>query len=114
MVVLRHGRINVRELPFTCSQFSRAKSQGSNALLKHLQNVPTVLGAQALGEATEAIESTIDYVKQRTAFGSALRKKLAIRHRLVRLPAHVEAAGSSFTTPLGGTHGDTAFPWRSR
>ncbi|MGQ0503418.1 MAG: acyl-CoA dehydrogenase family protein [Panacagrimonas sp.] len=68
------------------------ENRGFYALVKNLQNERTVLGAQALGEASKALEITIEYVKQRKAFGTVLWNKQAIRHRLSMLSARVEAA----------------------
>lgn len=68
------------------------ENRGFYALVKNLQNERTVLGAQALGEASKALEITIEYVKQRKAFGAALWNKQTIRHRLAMLSARVEAA----------------------
>ncbi len=66
--------------------------RGFYALMKNLQNERIVLSAQAMGEARRAIEITLDWVKQREAFGSALWQFQTIRHRLAMLSAKVEAA----------------------
>jgi len=66
--------------------------RGFYALVKNLQNERIVLAAQAMGEASKAIELTLDWVKQRKAFGATLWDKQAIRHRLAMLSARVEAA----------------------
>ncbi len=50
--------------------------------MKNLQNERIVLGAQAMGEASRAIELTMDWVTQRRAFGSTMWDKQAIRQRL--------------------------------
>jgi acyl-CoA dehydrogenase len=68
------------------------EGQGFYALVKNLQNERIVLGAQALGEAMKAIELTLDWVKQRKAFGVPLWEKQAIRQRLSMRLAQVEAA----------------------
>ena len=66
--------------------------KGFYALVKNLQNERIVLAAQAMGEASKAIELTLDWVTQRKAFGATLWDKQAIRHRLAMLSARVEAA----------------------
>ena len=48
--------------------------------------------AHAMGEASKAIELTLDWVTQRKAFNATLWDKQAIRHRLALLSARVEAA----------------------
>jgi acyl-CoA dehydrogenase len=51
-----------------------------------------VLSGMAVGEATEALRLTREYVKGRKAFGATLWDKQAIRQRLSMLDAKVEAA----------------------
>jgi acyl-CoA dehydrogenase len=68
------------------------EGQGFYALVKNLQNERIVLAAQALGEAVKAIELTLDWVKQRKAFGAPLWEKQAIRQRLSMRLGQVEAA----------------------
>jgi acyl-CoA dehydrogenase len=68
------------------------QGQGFYALVKNLQNERIVLGAQALGEAMKAIELTLDWVKQRRAFGAPLWDKQVIRQRLSMRLAQVESA----------------------
>ena len=67
------------------------ENRGFYALMKNLQNERIVLGAQAMGEASKAIELTLDWVTQRKAFGGTLWDKQAIRHRLAMLAARVAA-----------------------
>jgi acyl-CoA dehydrogenase len=68
------------------------ENKGFYALVKNLQNERIVLSAQAMGEASKAIELTLDWVAQRKAFGATLWDKQAVRHRLAMLKARVEAA----------------------
>ena len=68
------------------------ENRGFHALVKNLQNERIVLAAQAMGEASKAIELTMDWVTQRKAFGATLWDKQSIRHRLANLSARVEAA----------------------
>jgi acyl-CoA dehydrogenase len=65
--------------------------RGFYAIMRNFQNERIVLGAQALGEAAKALELTLDYVKTRKAFGAVLWDKQAIRQRLSRRLAEVEA-----------------------
>lgn len=69
-----------------------AENRGFYALAKNLQNERIVLGGQALGEASKALEITVEYLKQRKAFGGVLWDKQAIRHRIAGLASKVEAA----------------------
>ena len=68
------------------------ENRGFYAIMRNFQNERVVLGAQAMGEAQAAIAITLDWVRQRRAFGAALWDKQAIRQRLAMLSAEVEAA----------------------
>ena len=80
------------------------EGRGFYALVKNLQNERLVIGAQALGEAMKAIEITLDWVKQRQAFGAALWEKQTIRQRLsMRLGPGRGGARAASSTPPGAT-----------
>jgi len=66
-------------------------NKGFYAIMKNFQNERTVLGAMAMGEAKKAIELTVEYVKNRPAFGGVLWDKQTIRQRLAERSAQVEA-----------------------
>ena len=68
------------------------EGRGFYQLVRNLQNERIVLAAQALGEATKALEITLDWVKQRKAFGAPLWDKQTIRQRLAMRLGQVEAA----------------------
>ena len=68
------------------------EGRGFYAIMKNFQNERIVLGAMAMGEAQAAIDLTLDYVKNRKAFGAPLWDKQAIRQRLSMLAARVAAA----------------------
>ncbi len=65
---------------------------GFYAIMQNFQNERIVLGAQAMGEALRALEITLDYVKDRKAFGATLWHKQVIRQRLSQRWAEVAAA----------------------
>ncbi len=67
------------------------EGRGFYAVMKNFQNERITLGAMAMGEASKALELTLDYVRQRKAFGATLWDKQAIRQRLAMLAAKVEA-----------------------
>ena len=67
------------------------EGRGFHAVMKNFQNERIALGAMAMGEASKALELTLEYVKQRKAFGAVLWDKQAIRQRLAMLAAKVEA-----------------------
>jgi acyl-CoA dehydrogenase len=68
------------------------ENRGFYALMKNLQNERIVLGAMAVGEASRAIELTVEWTRQRIAFGESLWDKQALRQRLAMRAAQVEAA----------------------
>ena len=68
------------------------EGRGFYALMNNLQNERITLSAQAVGEASRAIEITLEWVKQRQAFGGTLWQLQSIRQRLAMLSAKVEAA----------------------
>lgn len=66
--------------------------RGFYAVMKNFQNERIVLAAQAMGEAQKAIDITLDYTKQRKAFGNTLWDLSPIRQRLAKRQAEVLAA----------------------
>ena len=68
------------------------ENRGFYAILRNFQNERIVLGAQAMGEAQAMIALTLDWVRQRRAFGVTLWDKQAIRQKLSMLSARVAAA----------------------
>ncbi len=66
-------------------------NKGFYSIMRSFQNERLVLGAQSMGEASKAIELTMDYVTTRKAFGGVLFDKQAIRQRLASLATRVEA-----------------------
>lgn len=68
------------------------EGRGFYAVMKNFQNERIVLGAMAMGEAQAALSLTLDYVKNREAFGAPLWSKQVIRQRLSMLSARVTAA----------------------
>ena len=68
------------------------ENRGFYAIMRNFQNERIVLAAQAMGEAQAALALTLDWVRQRKAFGGTLWDKQVIRQRLSMLAAKVEAA----------------------
>jgi acyl-CoA dehydrogenase len=66
--------------------------RGFYSIMHNFQNERLVIMAMAMGEAVKAIELTLDWVRSRRAFGSALWTKQTIRQRLAMRAAQVEAA----------------------
>jgi acyl-CoA dehydrogenase len=66
-------------------------NRGFYAVMKNFQNERIVLGALAAAEAQKALDLTVDYVKQRKAFGGVLWDKQVIRQRLADCQTRIEA-----------------------
>ncbi len=64
---------------------------GFYSIMRNFQNERIVIGAMAMGEAQAALALTIEYLKARRAFGATLWDKQAIRQRLAKRAAEVEA-----------------------
>jgi len=68
------------------------ENRGFYYIMGNFQNERLAIMGQALGEAQKALELTVSYVKQRTAFGAPLWDKQGIRQRLAMRQAEVDAA----------------------
>jgi acyl-CoA dehydrogenase len=68
------------------------ENRGFYAIMRNFQNERIVLGAQAMGEAQAMLALTLDWVRNRRAFGATLWDKQTIRQRLAMRSAEVEAA----------------------
>jgi acyl-CoA dehydrogenase len=67
------------------------ENKGFYAIMSNFQNERLVAGAGALGECARAIAITLDWVKQRKAFGGVLWDKQVVRHKLATLAMKLEA-----------------------
>ena len=67
------------------------ENAGFYAIMKNFQNERLIASAIYVGEASKAIELTLEYVRTRQAFGGTLWDKQAIRQRLSILASQVEA-----------------------
>jgi acyl-CoA dehydrogenase len=67
------------------------ENRGFYYIMTNFQNERLVIAAQAIGEASRAMELTIDHVRQRKAFGRPLFEKQVVRQRLAMLTARLEA-----------------------
>jgi len=67
------------------------ENQGFYYIMSSFQNERLAIMGQALGESQRALELTVDHVKQRQAFGSALWDKQAIRQRIAMRQTEIDA-----------------------
>ena len=68
------------------------ENKGFYSVMKNFQIERIALGAMAVGHCTRALEMTIDYVRQRKAFGATLWEQQTIRQRISMLDAKTRAA----------------------
>ena len=68
------------------------EGKGFYSVMKNFQTERIALGAMAVGHATQALRLTLDWVRDRQAFGGTLWDKQAIRQRLAMLDAKTRAA----------------------
>jgi acyl-CoA dehydrogenase len=68
------------------------EGKGFYAVMKNFQTERIALAAMAVGHCQRALELTLDYVRQRQAFGGTLWNQQTIRQRLSMLDAKTRAA----------------------
>ena len=66
--------------------------KGFYSVMKNFQTERIALGAMAVGHCQQALKLTLDYVRQRQAFGATLWDQQTIRQRLSMLDAKTRAA----------------------
>jgi acyl-CoA dehydrogenase len=67
------------------------EGKGFYSVMKNFQTERIALGAMAIGHCTQALRLTLDYVRQRQAFGATLWEQQTIRQRLSMLDAKTRA-----------------------
>ncbi len=68
------------------------EGKGFYSVMKNFQTERIALAAMAVGHCTQAIRITLDYVRQRQAFGDTLWSKQSIRQRIAMCDAKTRAA----------------------
>lgn len=68
------------------------ENRGFYYIMENFQNERMAMGGMGLGEMQTAIDITVEYVKNRKAFGASLWEKQAIRQRLAMRQAELDAA----------------------
>ena len=68
------------------------ENRGFYSVMKNFQTERVALGAMAIGHCTQALQATLDFVRERKAFGAPLFDKQVVRQRLAMLDAKVRAA----------------------
>lgn len=68
------------------------ENKGFYSVMKNFQTERIALAAMAVGHCTRALQLTLDYVRQRQAFGATLWEQQTIRQRISMLDAKTRAA----------------------
>ena len=86
-----------------------AKLTGGYALLeKTLDRARAGLTAEMLGAATQAFETTLDYLKVRVQFGQVIGSFQALQHRAAKMFTDLELARSTVEAALAAIDADSA------
>ncbi|MFZ3249492.1 MAG: acyl-CoA dehydrogenase family protein [Pseudolabrys sp.] len=104
----------VEDCRVPASNLLGAEGRGFYAIMHNFQNERIVMGAMAMGEAQAAIDLTLDWTKERHAFGSPLWSKQTIRQRLAMLAAKVELEGGLLSMRPGCIRAESKQPKKSR
>jgi alkylation response protein AidB-like acyl-CoA dehydrogenase len=84
------------------------KLEGGQALLeKVLDRARAGLSAEMLGAATQAFETTLDYLKTRVQFGQVIGSFQALQHRAAKMFTDLELARSAVEAALAAIDNDT-------
>ena len=68
------------------------ENRGFYSVMKNFQTERIALGAMAVGHCMQALQLTLEHVRDRRAFGATLFDKQVVRQRLAMLDAKVRAA----------------------
>jgi acyl-CoA dehydrogenase len=79
------------------------EGQGFKMLMQQLQQERLVIGVQSIVSCRRALEDTIAYVKERSAFGQPIARFQNTQFRLAELATEVEV-GQAFVDKLMGAH----------
>jgi alkylation response protein AidB-like acyl-CoA dehydrogenase len=72
------------------NQLLGEEKKGFAYLMQHLALERLIMGVNAHARSEWALEYTINYMKERTAFGKSLDKFQALRHRVAQMTSEVE------------------------
>jgi acyl-CoA dehydrogenase len=81
-----------QDCPVPAANLLGQEGRGFQQLAAGLQRERVMAGVLALSGATQALEDTVAYLRERSAFGEPLSQRQALRHRIADLATEVEAA----------------------
>ena len=81
-----------QDCPVPAANLLGQEGRGFQQLAAGLQRERVMAGVLALAGATQALDDTMTYLRERTAFGAPLSERQSLRHRLADLATELEAA----------------------
>jgi acyl-CoA dehydrogenase len=86
------AELSFQDCPVPAANLLGQEGRGFQQLAAGLQRERVMAGVLALSGAAQALDDTMAYLRERTAFGEPLSQRQALRHRLADLATEVEAA----------------------
>jgi alkylation response protein AidB-like acyl-CoA dehydrogenase len=86
------AELSFQECPVPAENLLGVEGHGFQQLAAGLQRERLMAGVLALSGASQALEDTMAYLRERTAFGEPLATRQALRHRIADLATETEAA----------------------
>jgi acyl-CoA dehydrogenase len=80
------------DCPVPAENLLGVEGRGFQQLAAGLQRERIMAAVLALSGATQALEDTVAYLRERQAFGEPLSKKQALRHKVAEMATEIEAA----------------------
>ena len=86
------AELSLQDCPVPAENLLGEEGRGFHQLAAGLQRERIMAAVLALSGATQALEDTLAYVRERHAFGAPLAARQALRHRLADMATELEAA----------------------
>jgi acyl-CoA dehydrogenase len=86
------AELSFQECPVPAENLLGVEGRGFQQLAAGLQRERIMAAVLALAGADQALEDTMRYLRERTAFGEPLARREALRHRVADLATQLEAA----------------------
>jgi alkylation response protein AidB-like acyl-CoA dehydrogenase len=80
------------DCPVPAENLLGIEGRGFQQLASGLQRERIMAAVLALAGATQAVDDTVVYLRERQAFGEALSRKQALRHKVAEMATEIEAA----------------------
>jgi acyl-CoA dehydrogenase len=86
------AELSFQDCPVPATNLLGEEGRGFQQLAAGLQRERLLAGVLALSGAAQAVDDTVAYLRERTAFGEPLATRQALRHRVADLATETEAA----------------------